>query len=220
MAPPLNWFHLLDTLAFSLLLIFLGLFTFNLFVVNLGKFLVFFSAITIILLLLFFLNYISLSFVLILNTVPLAGILLLLLLFPLLKMFNSLHLNYAHSSYYSSLLQFHCPTRFSHRKNAKLIFIKFFSTMCTFLQIFFISSLPLVCLFNPFTLFNLIPFARTSVFLHSFVPSTCSAWNSLPFYLKDCPSLSSFVFHLHNHTIPSCYYCCVYIYLHCCCVDL
>ena len=111
------------------------------------------------------------------------------------------------SSYSSLLLQFHCPTLSSRRKNAKLIFLYkiLFDYVYFPSNIFHFQPPPRMSIrsYHPFNL--LIPFARTSVFLHSFVPSTCSAWNSLPSFLKDCPSLSSFVFHLRNYTVSSCY---------------
>ncbi len=109
---------------FLLLLIFLGLFTFKLFVTNLGKLLLF-----------KFLNFrhfyysspavlfnISLLSVLILIWDPASSA----ILFPLLKMFNSLQKlcskNWS-SSYCSLLFQLLCPTLSSHRKNAQLIFL-------------------------------------------------------------------------------------------------
>ena len=111
------------------------------------------------------------------------------------------------SSYSSLLLQFHCPTLSSRRKNAKLIFLYkiLFDYVYFPSNIFHFQPPPRMSIRSYHPLNLLIPFARTSVFLHSFVPSTCSAWNSLPSFLKDCPSLSSFVFHLRNYTVFSCY---------------
>jgi len=43
------------------------------------------------------------------------------------------------------------------------------------------------------------PFARTNSFLHSYVPSTISTWNSLPSNITNAPSVCTFKTHLANH---------------------
>ena len=64
------------------------------------------------------------------------------------------------------------------------------------------------------------PFARTNTFLHSFVPSVVSSWNSLPCNVTNAPTLSIFKHRLAIYInfchvlvsrlhviISSCYYC-------------
>ena len=106
------------------------------------------------------------------------------------------------SSSYSTLLhQFSCPTLSLRRKNAKLIFLYKILNGYVFFPPDIFSSQPSPYMstrsFHPNNL--LVPFARTSTFRHSFVPSSSSLWNSLPASLKTCPSLSSFICHLRNH---------------------
>ena len=107
------------------------------------------------------------------------------------------------SSYSSLLLHFNCATLSSRRKNTKLfILYKFLNGYVYFpSNIFHFQPPPRMSIrsYHPYNL--LIPFARTSALLHSFVPSSCSIWNSLPSYLKDCPSLSSFMYHLRNYPV-------------------
>ena len=42
------------------------------------------------------------------------------------------------------------------------------------------------------------PFARTNAYYYSFVPSTCSVWNSLPSSVTQCSTLTSFKSSLGN----------------------
>ena len=44
------------------------------------------------------------------------------------------------------------------------------------------------------------PFAHTSSFLYSFVPSTISLWNSLPSSVTSIPTLAIFKAHIHQYT--------------------
>ena len=144
--------HLSNISVSSLLLLFLGLFIFNLSVVNLENLLVFFFVISIVILpLLFSSNYIFLLFVPILNIVPLSGILPLLLLFHLLKMFSILLSNFALKTgllltpLFSSILIVLLFLLDGRTPNFSF-FINFLMAMFTFLLIFFISNLPHVCL--------------------------------------------------------------------------
>jgi len=47
------------------------------------------------------------------------------------------------------------------------------------------------------------PFARTETFLHSFLPSTITLWNSLPNSLVDLDELVKFKDELHSHFFPA-----------------
>ena len=103
------------------------------------------------------------------------------------------------SSHYSSLLHcFSCPSLSSRRKNSKLVFLfKALSGLAFFPSDIFNFQPPPYMAFRSYHPYNLIiPFAHTSAFRSSFVPSTCSLWNSLPPHLKDSPSLASFKFNL------------------------
>ena len=52
------------------------------------------------------------------------------------------------------------------------------------------------CTFHPKNL--LVPRARTSAFLFSFVPHSSSLWNSLPPHLKVCSSIGPFKYNLNS----------------------
>ena len=105
------------------------------------------------------------------------------------------------SSDYSSLLHlFNCPSLSSRREKSKLISLfKILNGYMFFLPNSFHPLLPSSMLtrsFHPRNLF--VPRCRTSAFLSSFVPNSCSLWNSLPSHLKDCGSLASFKYYICN----------------------
>ena len=62
--------------------------------------------------------------------------------------------------------------------------------------------------YHPNNLF--VPRACTSAFLSSFVPNSCSLWNSLPSSLKVCQSLGSFKYSLRNFSPISNSFSCSY----------
>jgi len=43
------------------------------------------------------------------------------------------------------------------------------------------------------------PFARTSAYQYSFFPNTISDWNSLPAFIRSCPSITAFKYNLVAH---------------------
>ena len=106
------------------------------------------------------------------------------------------------SSSYSSLLRkFNCPSLSSRRKISKLIFL--FKILHGYVYFppdsFLIRPPPRIPIRSSHPLNLLIPFARTSALLHSFIPRSSSLWNSLPHSIKDCTSLSTFKNHLYNY---------------------
>ena len=46
------------------------------------------------------------------------------------------------------------------------------------------------------------PFARTETYLHSFLPSTITLWNSLPNSLVELEDVDKFKDDLHSHLFP------------------
>ena len=108
------------------------------------------------------------------------------------------------SSNYLSLLQlFNCPSLSSRHKKSKLISLfKILNGYMFFPPYSFrpphFSSM-LTRSYHPNNLF--VPHARTSAFLSSFVPNSCSLWNSLPSSFKVCQSLGSFKYNLRNFSL-------------------
>ena len=109
-------------------------------------------------------------------------------LFPLLLRRSSFSLlNYVlNNGPLTTLLFFtafnRCPSLSSRRKNAKLVFpFKALSGLAFFPSDTFSFKPSPYMAFRSYHPYNLIiPFARTSAFRSSFVPSTCSLWNSIP----------------------------------------
>ena len=106
------------------------------------------------------------------------------------------------SSSYSSLLRkINCPTLSTRRKTSKLIFL--FKILYGYVYFppnsFLFRSQPRMSVHSSHPYNLLVPFASTSAFLHSFVPSSSSLWNSLPRSIKDCSSLSTFKHHSYNY---------------------
>ena len=117
----------------------------------------------------------------------------------------ALRMCYKHwSATYSKLLEQNLPALSNERLFSKTFHLhKIQNHLTAFPNILEDIPAPPMQLRNHHNHSLLVPYARTNYFQHSFIPSACTFWKTLPCHIVQCTTLQSFRRHIRQFYITT-----------------